>query len=44
MWLTIAGTTLLAAIGFGVVAFALQWFEFPRKADSGSQNGGLPAP
>ena len=44
MWLTIAGITLLAAIGFIVLALALQWFEFARKADGGSENGGPPAP
>ena len=27
MWLTIAGITLLAAIGFSVFAFALPWFQ-----------------
>ena len=43
MWLTIAGITL-AAIGFSVLAVALQWFEFARKVDGGSENGGLPAP
>jgi hypothetical protein len=33
MWLTIAGVTLLAAIGFIFLAIALQWFDFARKAD-----------
>jgi hypothetical protein len=31
MWLTIAGITLLAAIGFSVLAFALQWFQKARR-------------
>ena len=44
MWLTIAGIALLAAIGFSALALGLQWFEFARKADGGSENGGLPAP
>jgi hypothetical protein len=44
MWLTIAGITLFAAIGFSVLAFALQWFEFARKFDRGSENGEQPAP
>jgi hypothetical protein len=39
MWLTIASITLLAAIGFSVLAVALQWFEFARKVDGGSENG-----
>ena len=34
MWLTIAGITLLAAIGFSVFAFALPWFQ---KADGGNE-------
>jgi hypothetical protein len=38
MWLTIAGIRLLAAIGFSVLAVALQWFEFARKVDGGSSN------
>jgi hypothetical protein len=42
MWLTIAGITLLAAIGFGVLAFALQRVEAAQKTDGGSENGGLP--
>jgi len=44
MWLTIAGITLLAAIAFAVLALAVQWFEFARKADGGSEDGGQPAP
>lgn len=44
MWVTIAGITLLAAIGFGGLALALQWFEFARKPNGGSENGGIPAP
>jgi hypothetical protein len=44
MWVTIAGITLLAAIGFGVLAFALQWFEFAPQPNGGSENGGIPAP
>jgi len=42
MWLTIAGITLLAAIGFIVLAVVLQWFESARKTDGG--DGGLPIP
>jgi hypothetical protein len=34
MWLTMVGITLLAAIGFSVFAFALQWFQ---KADGGNE-------
>jgi hypothetical protein len=39
MWLTIFGITLLAAIGFSILAFVLQWSEFARNADGGSENG-----
>jgi hypothetical protein len=33
MWLTIAGIVLIAAIGFVVVALAVQWREFAQKAN-----------
>jgi hypothetical protein len=33
MWFTIAGIVLIAAIGFVVVALAMQWREFAQKAD-----------
>jgi hypothetical protein len=39
MWLTVACITLLAAIGFSVLALALQWFEFARKADGEANTG-----
>jgi hypothetical protein len=31
MWLAVAGITLLAAIGFAVLAIAVQWRELARK-------------
>jgi hypothetical protein len=33
MWLTIAGIVLIAAIGFVVLALAMQWREFTQKAN-----------
>jgi len=33
MWLTIAGITLIAAIGFAALALAIQWREFAQKAN-----------
>jgi hypothetical protein len=33
MWLTIAAIVLIAAIGFVVVALAMQWREFAQKAN-----------
>ena len=31
MWLAVAAVTLLAAIGFAVLALAVQWRVFARK-------------
>jgi hypothetical protein len=31
MWLAVAGITLFAAIGFAVLALAVQWREIARK-------------
>jgi hypothetical protein len=31
MWLTIAGIVLIAAIGFVVLALAMQWRDFAQK-------------
>jgi hypothetical protein len=30
MWLAVAGITLLAAIGFAVLALAMQWWMFAK--------------
>jgi hypothetical protein len=34
MWLTVTVITLLAAIGFGVLALVVQWWEWAQKADA----------
>jgi len=33
MWLAVIAITLLAAIGFGALALAVQWRELAQKAD-----------
>jgi hypothetical protein len=35
IWLEVAGITLLAAIGFVVLALVVQWRAFARKAGGG---------
>jgi hypothetical protein len=38
MWLAVAGITMLAAIGFCVMALAVQSREFAQKGDGGETN------
>jgi len=40
MWVTVAAITLLAALGFAVLALAVQWQAFARKAGGANDEGG----
>jgi putative Ca2+/H+ antiporter (TMEM165/GDT1 family) len=37
-WLALAAVTLLAAIGFAVLALMVQWQMFARKAGGGTKD------